>query len=258
MATVGANKKAQWKQGAEGEELTVSMMITGLAETGLAKIAEAMALDDVPGMGDVHPDLDTLYVSGIRLKSLDAKVLELEHIYTGRSSGIDNDFGFGTGGSGDSMEVGATVISEDRNADGDNVPLSVSYTDAEGVVHEQGGMVTILVPQMTKTFTRRTTYDPAYDAIDFVGAVNSAIWPLMLEARAGELLCTGIVGRSSDWGQTWEVTYSFQYNSRGWDSQQIVYIDPETGRPPDDVVDGNGVETITGMYELRDFAGLQL
>jgi hypothetical protein len=46
-------------------------------------------------------------------------------------------------------------------------------------------------------------------------------------------------------------TFNFEYREDGWDPT-VVFIDPETGEPPDGLVDTEGVKTVT-WYPTKNF-----
>ena len=266
MATVKANTPGiSFNQGEEGRVLTVPHIATAFSETGLARIDEALNATDMPDMGDPAEGFSSLAVSAITLKVADSAHMVFDVIYTGRE-GIDNDFGFGTG-SGDSITIGASLIAEQINTlptfDATlggiglgTVGISVTYTDPETEVEkEQGGFITKLNPQMTTTLARQTSVSPQSDAQQYVGRVNASVW---LDGAIGQWLCMAIIGRSSGWGQVWAVQYTFQFNEAGWLDQRLVYIDPNTGRPPEDVTTSNGIAIIEDIYGAIDFNALQL
>jgi len=261
MATVYADQLgATFTRGEDGDELRIPYKITGLSSSGWARLTEAFALATIPSMGDAHSELTNLSVSSVQLKAIDEKHIEFEFIYTGRA-GLDNDFGFGTSGTGDSIEIGASLISEEVNTDRDGKVFGTTYTDPDGVIHQQSGYVNRYLPQLTKSFSKRSSAKLESLELSFVGKVNDDEWVYgedMGEGNTGKWLCTGITSRSTDWGATWEHTYTFQYNSDGWNTQDIVYMDPETGRPPVDVTSSNGMRTVTGIYPTVSFGGLQL
>jgi len=261
MPTIYADQLgATFTRAEDGDELRVLYKITGLTSAGWARLTEALALTTVPSMGEAHSELTNLSVSSVQLKAIDEKHIELEFIYTGRA-GIDNDFGFGTSGTGDSIEVGASLISEEVNTDRDGNVISITYTNDDGVIHQQSGYINRFLPQITKSFAKRSSTQLGAFELSCVGKVNSDDWPRggdLGGGNAGKWLCTGITSRSTDWGATWEHTYTFQYNADGWNTQDIVFIDPETGRPPADVTAENGITTVTAIYETTSFGGLQL
>ena len=97
---------------------------------------------------------------------------------------------------------------------------------------------------------------------DFVGTINNAGWLLAPGDPAGVWLCAGIEGISNDNGLTYVVTYSFQYRADYWEIT-VVYIDPNTGRPPKDLAFGTsegdiGSRNRYAFQESADFNELGL
>jgi hypothetical protein len=144
------------------------------------------------------------------------------------------------------IEVGASLIQVETNKNAAGNVMSVNYDG-----QEQGGLVGKLVPQTTISITRRESGSPGAKARNYVGKVNSSGWALDSSAQARTWFCTAITGRSTDGGATYEVNYQFQYRPETWD-ENIVYIDPGTGRPPSDVSDTNGINTYE-IYATTNF-----
>lgn len=118
-----------------------------------------------------------------------------------------------------------------------------------GNTYKTGGEATVYVPERTITVTRQVV--TSGDAIsqlakNYVGKVNSIVWEFQPSDLSETWLCTGITGVSNDNGVSYTVTYNFTYREDKW-YQTIVYIDPNTGRPPIDLVDGEGKK----LYALQ-------
>ncbi len=103
-------------------------------------------------------------------------------------------------------------------------------------------------------------------AEDFVGTINKPGWLVVPQDPAGVWMCMSIEGISNDSGLSYTVTHSFQHNSDFWE-QTVIYIDPNTSRPPKDLavgeVDGEGVFQIGSknryaFQESADFNDLGL
>lgn len=160
------------------------------------------------------------------------------------------------------IEVGASLAQVETNLDKDGNKITLSYTypvgyklDANkaGETITQGGFYTKLVPEATARYRRTELGSPLVKATQYVGRVNSGTF---LGLSAGYWLCTSIVGRSDDGGYSFDVNYEFQVRQDGW-AQKLVYINPDTGLPPEDIVDEVGAKTID-VYEDIDFDDLDL
>jgi hypothetical protein len=157
------------------------------------------------------------------------------------------------------LEVGASVQIEETNLDAAGNVLVVS-ADVETVDENnepytetvaQEVRVSRQVPNATIRFRRRENDSPFYKATEYVGTVNGVAW-----AGAGprQWLCTAIRGVSSDGGDTYDVTYEFHHRVGTWDAS-IIYKDPETDLPPDNLVDGVGRKTVQ-IYPIKAFDSL--
>ena len=158
------------------------------------------------------------------------------------------------------IQVGSSLIQETVNVDADGELITVTYTDAEGNKHSQGGTISRVTPLSTISYRRRESTSPAAKSREYTGKVNAAGWKLDPGAIARKWKCTGIIGSSSDGGQTYVVDYSFEYKLDGWWTH-VVYIDPETGEPPSDVMNAANkdiAEHIVLRYKVIDFDGLNL
>lgn len=89
---------------------------------------------------------------------------------------------------------------------------------------------------------------------NFTNKLNDGPWVLDTGAVARTWHCVDISWEPEDMGRTpplYRFTASFSFNPDGFDPQ-VVYIDPETGRPPPGLVEGQGYKTIE-WYEEADF-----
>lgn len=225
-------------------------------------------------IGSSHPSRSTLYLSDFELLGISTEAVKVRLIY--------KEYPFGDG----VIRVGATTSQVVSNVgllvnQTTSVPalgvsdMKVKYTfpaDYEGVNKEKyaglefetGVETSKLVPEQTIIITRQeiiTGGDLNNLARTFVGATNSTDWNLVPEDDKRTWLCTGIEGISNDNGLTYIITYSFQYRKDKWD-QVVIYIDPNTGRPPPDIAFGEGdVISSKNKYAVQDsedFNGLGL
>jgi hypothetical protein len=93
--------------------------------------------------------------------------------------------------------------------------------------------------------------DPAAYADDFHGRLNDDTWR---GGAARTWLCTVEDYEPLDLVSSppyWRVRFRFDYRADGWD-EQVIFRDPETGRPPAGLVDGTGY-IVAEQEEEADF-----
>jgi hypothetical protein len=193
-------------------------------------------------IGDAHPDpqITDCYLEEVNPEAVDQDKVTFELLYK------PPDANESVGEEAESViEVGASVIQVETNKNAAGNVMSVQYGGST-----QGGLVSKFVPQTTISVTRREFGSPGSKARNYVGKVNSSGWSLDPGAQARTWLCTSINGRSIG-GGGYEVNYQFQYRDETWD-ETIVYMDPETGRPPNDVSDEEGINTYI-VYQTTNF-----
>jgi hypothetical protein len=151
------------------------------------------------------------------------------------------------------QQVGSSVSSGKTQKDNTDTQLAVALTGQT----TQVGEVDIQIPETVVVFERKEATSPLANAIAYTGKVNSVALASGTYA-VRTLLCLGIEGTSVDDGDTWQVTYRFQYRPDTWDAT-LVYIDPETDRPHEDINLGtsDGV-LVAEIYPEANFASLDL
>lgn len=117
----------------------------------------------------------------------------------------------------------------------------------------QGGEVDVQIPQLVLQTDRIEKFSPKAKAKEFVGTVNSNIIGTDLPRT---WLCTSIQGRTDNDGESYNVTYEFQFNPETWDAI-VVFIDKETGNPPPGLVEGEGIQVVQ-VYRAKDFNRLKI
>ena len=160
-------------------------------------------------------------------------------------------------------------IDTNKDLNGDPVVLEYTYPADYGgtdpseeeerlreATKEQGGTVSIQVPERGRTYVVRESNDPTSQAAVYEGTLNNALWFFGL---AGTWLCTSITGQTDRSSFTaapdeWVNTYVFQYRSGGWDPE-AVYNDVLTGEPVPDPVDDESVVTVVS-YDRTNFSNL--
>ncbi|GAH41300.1 unnamed protein product, partial [marine sediment metagenome] len=118
--------------------------------------------------------------------------------------------------------------------------------------HKQGGTVSVARPRSTTVITRTETEDPDSKADTYVGKLNAGTFR---GKPAKTVRCNAIVGTSRDSGETYQTRYEFE-RAEDW-RKTLAYRDPETGRPPSDLIEGTGLKQYE-VYDTANFGGLGL
>lgn len=109
---------------------------------------------------------------------------------------------------------------------------------------QQGGEVSVFAPDPVLRLTGVLFTD--YPQVTVATWVNHVNWFGWNGGAAGTWLCTNVSYEPMDISQSpkwWRFTFSFQYDALGW-NPQAVYIDPQTGKPPADIVAGVGIVNV--------------
>jgi len=244
----------------EGWELTRKAIVSGFdAEmSGDEKIVAAAYATGMPSIGDEHPAFaeraygtyTTAYLVAITPEAITSDAVTLNLTYKG---------GY-TGGSHIGIASTGAVTQTETNLDcWDNLivveyeyPSDYKYNAAlAGQTIEQGALVPMLTPEYSMSVTQDQDHAPYALQDDYVGTINSMNW--QSSGDQYKWLCTGITGYKR--GTRWTVTYSFQYKKNGW-AADVVFIDPHTGKPPEDLVDGVGYKSVH-IYPEANFNNLE-
>jgi len=255
---------------------------------------------NIPRHGDAHPFNPTIFVTNVDATLLgDNNTKALVAVTWGVPSTSGNTGDFLNEPSGEAvptLEVSTTLQTLQTNLDVDGCAIFVDYiqqvdTDGDGTpdaseLRTQGGMVEIQIPMTTLIYRRRETVVTTIDgenlgistkAQRYVGTINSDI---IFGSGPRTWLVSRIHAISDDLQQTMNVTYEFikapqrllsedsTAIEETWDAT-IVYIDPETGKPPSDVslagdrpcgnfIESNGVKDGIRVYRATEFALLSL
>jgi hypothetical protein len=253
-------------------ELTVSgwtctrqAIIRGVAGTGAAKIYNAaLNTEGVPAIGTAHPDLPNTWLARIHPKSIEGDVVKLELFYQPLEY-------YST-----EYDIGADSCQVDTNLDKQGNSVEVGYTYPADYVEEkyqnltdiQGVVYSVYKPEGRIVVTKQAgiTLSALMNLINtYENKVNTAGWSLDNAAPAGSWLCTSIRGRRSN---TTAMVISYSFLKRpsflrngttypGW-SEQLVYIDPNSGKPPDPNTWTENTMKIIMPYDYIDFDDLHL
>ena len=234
------------RQTEEGLELTRIAVVTGVTGAAHKKLINALAVEGMPTIGSGHPDLATCKLRTIELDSVTGDTIKLRLQYSQRAQGGD---WYPPPEEPAQIEVGSSLTQVETNKDIDGNLITVEYTypddykldeKLQGKTIKQCSLVSRMTPETTLIFHTTEYVSPGYKSKQYTNRVNDSVWQ---SGDAKTWLCTGIVGRSNDGGATFKVTYTFQYREDGWD-EEAMFIDPNTGRPPEDVEDGVGIKKI--------------
>ena len=133
-------------------------------------------------------------------------------------------------------------------------PITVSHTFPDddpnwfGQTVTQGAKVNQFRPLVEITY--RGLMEPAsmFNAIiKYLGKTNSATW---LYGAPGRWLCTGFTAERHDSASnpdTWLCEVTFQADGYRW-TQTAVFVDPATGKEPENLVNGVGIKEIITQY----------
>ena len=231
---------------ANGYEADRTATVSGLTGHAADRLRAAVVATGIPRIGDAHPTIANLYAQELRVVPDGATAAVVTIRYISRAAEI---------GQAPVVEVGSSVVQTSTDTDATGERVTVSYLPASGAteLRTQGVRLSVMAPQTTLRMTRTEDANPQVKARSFVGTINRT---RVFDGDRGKWLCTSIGGKSIDGGSAYEVTYEFQYQSDGW-QPKASYIDPQTNRPPSDVVDGLGVKTVS-IYREREFKELGL
>ncbi len=253
-----------------GWEITRGFLVEGLMESDVTATQIAAVNAVIAQIGDIgtaHPSYSWAVLTDFRTRVVTSEDVEVDAIYKTSESSLSKEQ-LNSDGEGAAMDItiSASTSQQETNMDKDGVPIKLTYTfpddykgnDAyRGATMDQGGMVMKMVGQVSFSLTRIEDTNPLFaKSVAYTGKVNSDTW-LGLGART--VLCTAITGRRQPDGKTYEVTYSFDYKAATWD-QTAVYINPDTGRPPEDVGDSGqtGAVQVVKVQDEVDFTALHL
>jgi len=245
------------------ERIAVVSGVTGGSAAG--KIYTAASATGMPAIGDAHPCIKSCYLYEIIPTTVhDTETMRFRLLYkqyvnlriTSLPAVMNPEL--------NSIQVGATLSQVETHYDKDGVEQYLTYTypagypnkEKAGKKYDTTELFTKMMPEHSIIINMREFQNPSQKAIDYVGYVNSGPWSLHRSAAQGTWLCTGITGRSDDGRVSWTVTYSFQYRPDTWSITRL-FIDPDTGKPPADLIAGVGIKTIK-PYGLRNFSLLGL
>ena len=223
---------------------------------------EALNADGLPRGGEQHPfPLQPLFCASRSVQLIDTDKAKVTcKFQPGTIDNVPPDEG---AGSTLQIRVGTTVQEVETSLDvnGDTIRVSYDYIDIDEQGNQtvrnesQTGTVKYQLPMTVVTLSRKETRDPLDKSRIFVGRMNSGS---VFGDPAHWWLITKLEGESSNGGKSFNVTYEFQRKIGGWDPT-VVFIDPDTGRPPEDILEqtlagGDAIRTVQVLGEADFFA----
>jgi len=243
----------------DGWEFTRVAIVSEVVGVGHARIfAAAQALIAVVGtIGASHPTVVACKLQEIVPSSVSTDSIKFSLVYK-----QEDDPDQPTSAT---IEVGTSLSQVETNKDANGEVISLSYTypaDYEldpkkrGKTVTQGGLISRLQPETSLVYKRVESTSPASKSKLYVGKVSLSGWALDPSAEDRTWLCMSITGSSDDNGVKWDVNHVFQHRADTWD-QTVLFINPDDGKPPDDLVDDVGKKVIR-VYKAINFDGLNL
>lgn len=233
--------------------LQTTVRVSGLTSTDHSILFEALEAAGVPAVGsspDDHPNL-VLVRRTPRLVDGDNRTVDIDLEYVAKADS-QRDFVFSGSWSLKSYQTQKTPI---------GAPLAVSYTypadyqlnsELQGQTVTQGVDLNVNIPVFELSATGIIAVDyPHYEARSWVMHLNSTPWA---GGQIGRWLCTNVEFKlhNADLDpHEYMFTFSFQYDPMGW-QPEYVFIDPNTGRPPADVIYNIGRKRLL-WYPYRDY-----
>ena len=127
----------------------------------------------------------------------------------------------------------------------------------DGVDH--GVSFPVRIPETRLVVTRyEQGIAPGAVSQTLVGKLNASTWQ---GGSPGTWMCTGVTFSPAHPAlvNVWSMRYEFAYldspHTPEGHQPRVAYVDPTTGKPPDDLVDGQSIKTID-FYDTFNFASL--
>lgn len=134
---------------------------------------------------------------------------------------------------GNQIAVSHTYASDDKNFPSETLDVTATVNQ--------------YFPQAVITYKGIEQSDvPILLQQEYIGRTNSAFWN---GGEANTWLCADITATARDLSRIggkpyeWDWNFSFQYDPAGW-APQAIYIDPQTNKPPTNLVDGVGIKNV--------------
>lgn len=268
----------------EGVTVTRGFHVTGLTGNVESRAVDALLQPGIPKLGAPHPAIGFVYVLNRTVKMVEPTQARIEVEY-GIPKAASGDVPPGAGGGVDGTAPGINEDSDQGTISvGSSTTTQTTFRDRLGKLMTVGHIVEVekkvtdpvtgivskqtvkepdvqlreaelISPQTILRVSRVESGSPDIKSRKFVGTVNSRSLGLKKSGRGNDgprtWLCTRIDGTSNDGGETYNVTYEFQYNPFEW-GFSAEWIDPKTGQPA--FTDLTGEESkFYQIYPEKDF-----
>lgn len=229
-------------------------------------IPRSLSAQGIPKPGDIHPAVPRIRCNSVTANPIDANKCEVTASYETLSFGstpVDEEAEIQISINGSVQSVTTNQFFEGTK----KVGMSLTYTyppnkDRKGLPPNTPQKV---VPEAIReqaiisiSLSRLESEHPLNKAIRFVDRTNSKGF---LGTGKKTWLCRAITGVSGDSGETYQVTYQFEFKSEGWDVF-IFWADKNTGEIPAEVAEKpKAFPEAAKLFQLQktaDFGKLKL
>jgi hypothetical protein len=235
-------------------------LVDGLTGSASGRLIEALNTPGVPVKGQTHPDLNGIVVKSVQAVPAPMSPSKAFVIITYSAPTFNSQTPSET--ATPTYRMSGTVQDEETSEDKDGNQMVLNHTKTS--VDENGDVVeTVLPAQPAKVSVQRPMQyfqcdrpEPLpfnYNKVhDFVGRVNSVPWR---NFAARSVLCSTI--DVDEVGDRANVSYQFTIKPVGTWDVRLVYIDPETGAPVENPIQGTGIRDFR-VYPEADFNQLSV
>lgn len=247
-----------------GWAITRQAVVRGLADhpsgTNTGKLlaeAEAALVAEVGDRGDPCPDIPVeTYLEQFVPEVISPNEVRFRLIYKGYPRPTYE------------LDTSLAQVESNLDASGNLIVLSYVYPSGylldprkAGQYFEQGGMISRPIPEMSFTvkfiITGGTWGGIPLNATEtatlfaqFTGKVNSEDYTIgVVVGTPRQWMVTRVRGVSKDGGVSYEMAMTFQYRKQTWD-QLVVYINPDDGKPPPDLLEAGGSSSAPPGYKM--------
>lgn len=224
-------------------------------------IPNALTAGNIPRVGDRHPSIPSIICDTVTANPTDADKAEVTANYSTLKHGNtpvneEAEVSITLSGSVQSVTTNEFFLSnnkkelmkleyrypQDKNPEGVNKPVEIVPT-----ANREQAIITAVM-------SRLEDEHPLQKAVGFVEHTNKRTF---LGTGPRTWLCTSIGGVSNDSGETYQVTYTFEYRSETWDVV-LAFADKETGAIPVDVDGQPSAKKPFKLQPTADFGRLRL
>ena len=233
---------------------TVSLVFGSLDTAGLGQAAEGAVIAVTGNRGAICPNVGVpTFLKTFQTDLIGPDAAKVKIVYAGYPL--------------PTIEFDGTLNQVESNKDSSGALITVQYTYPSGYLLDarkagqtftQGGMIsrsiciTTVVVRWVITDGKiggtpaTATEILAWFKTTFEGFLNNASYTLAaITGAARTWKVDKVAGVSRDGGQTYEAAMTFQYKPNTWD-QLVVFINPDDGKPPPDLVSGTGYKMVQG------------